>query len=173
MGDDEIEKLGDVQPIEISAGSPVLFLGVLDTRLRFKGGSVLIDHQTSGIACGRLDARGVVLRPRPRVLAGMQLIERHWFDTSMGAFGTTLEDVLYYRMQLRDLIHPQADCNFSYTLFEEAAYPIDTSVKVLREICEDEIPDSLDDLIDFDGPFSRTLGSVGRWKCLILAENSD
>jgi hypothetical protein len=62
MGDDEIEKLGDVQPIEISAGSPVLFLGVLDTRLRFKGGSVLIDHQTSGIACGRLDARGVVLR---------------------------------------------------------------------------------------------------------------
>ena len=169
----EVDALGDEEPIEVKEGSPVLFLGVLDTRLRFKGTSVLIDHQTSGIACGRLEARGVLLRPRPRVLAGMQLIERHWFDTSMGAFGTTLEDVLYYRMQLRDLIHPQADCNFSYALLEEAVYPIDTSVEVLREICEDEIPDSLDDLIDFDGRFARTLGSVGRWKGLILAENSD
>lgn len=169
----EIDALDSEEPISITEGNPVLFLGVLDTRLRFKGTSVLVDHQTSGIACGRLEARGILLRPRPRVLAGMQLIERHWFDTSMGAFGTTLEDVLYYRMQLRDLIHPSADCNFSYAMLEEAVYPIDTNISVLREICEDELPDSLDELIDFDGPFARTLGSVGRWKCLILTENSD
>lgn len=161
------------EAVRVKEGSPLLFLGVLNTGTKFKSDSVLLDHQTAGIFCSCITARGILLRPKARTLAGMQLIERHWFDTSLGGFGATLDEVLFYRMQLRDLIHPNADCNMSYSLLQEGAYPIDPTLEVLREICEDDLPDSLDDMLSFASPLASVVGCVGRWKCMIIAENSD
>jgi hypothetical protein len=45
--------------------------------------------------------------------------------------------------------------------------------RVIRELCEDDLPDNLDDLIQFDSDLHRAMGMIGRWKCFILTENSD
>jgi hypothetical protein len=159
----------------VNQGSPILVVGVrrLDRVRSTKRPLVPIYHQTSGIACNHIKLHAIVLRPKPLVMAGMQLIEKHWYESNMGCFGTSLDEVLFYRMQLKDLIHPRADCNTSYVDLVEGAYPIDLDMSVIREICDDDLPDSLDDLLEFETGLSRSMGSVGRWSCFILAENSD
>jgi len=175
MQDIELE-LSD-EELTVTESRPVLVLGVMGEDLRHDPAPGVamrrVYHQTAGVGCHHVDMRAIVLRPKPLVLAGMQLIERHWRETNVGAFGTSLDEILYYRMQLKDLIHPSADCNMSYLYLEEGAYPLDVDLGVLREICEDELPDNLDDYLAFPDALSRAIGSIGRWKCFILAENSD
>jgi hypothetical protein len=134
---------------------------------------VSISHQTAGVACHTVEIDGIVLRPRPRAFAAMQLIEDHWRGSSMGASRTRLDDIVYYRMQVKNLLNARADCDVSYDMLEEGVYPIDPMVPVIRELCEDDLPDDLDDLLEFDSPVSRILGSMDRWRCLILSANSD
>ncbi len=169
----ELEMLANRELI-VSEGKPVLVLAVTyPPRGKFTRPMVDISHQCGGIACHHMSMTVLPLTPNPMILAGMQLLEREWYDTCMGALGTSLEDVLLYRSQLKSLIHADADCNMSYRDLQEAVYTIDLDMRVIRELCEDELPDDLDDLIKFDTDMSRVLGMVGRWKCYILAENSD
>lgn len=175
----DIIEIADSPLLDVRRGSPVLFLGMLErSRLRgIKGGRrgplVRVSHQFAGVGCDMLHAEGFVLQPRPSAFAAMQLIEATWRETSMGAFRTQLDDIELYRSQLRSTLHPRADCNSSYHLLAEAVYPLDPSVDVLREICTDDLPDDLDDLLEFESGASRLRGVVDRWACLILTENSD
>ena len=165
----------------VKQGAPALVVGILHpgrslgktVRMRPEHPFVRVRHQTAGLACHSVEIEGIILQPRPRVLAAMQLIERHWYDSCMGAIQTSLDEILHYRMQLRDLVHPLADCNRSYMHLEEGLYPLDVHVGVLRDICENTLPDDLDDLLDFDSSLARAIGALGRWSCFILAENSD
>jgi hypothetical protein len=171
----ELLELEKEEDLWVREGSPVLVVGVrhLERVKSSKRPLVPIYHQTSGLACNHIKLHAIVLKPKPLVLAAMQLIERHWFESNMGCFGTSLEEVLFYRMQLKDLVHPRADCNVTYIDLVEGAYPIDLDMSVIRDLCDDDLPDNLDDLLEFESPFSRSMGSVGRWRCFILAENSD
>jgi hypothetical protein len=56
---------------------------------------------------------------------------------------------------------------------EEGVYPIDVDVRQLRALVEEDLPDDLDSLLTFESDLRRAIGMVGRWKCFILAENSD
>ena len=171
----ELEMLANSErELIVAEGKPVLVLALSHPpRGQFKRPMVSVYHQCGGLSCNHMTMVAMPLTPRPMMLAAMQLIEKHWFDSGMGVFRTSLDEILFYRSQLKALVHPDADCNSSYGDLQEAVYPIDVDMRVLRELCEDELPDNLDDLIQFDSDMHRAMGMIGRWKCYILAENSD
>jgi hypothetical protein len=163
----------------VKEGHPLLVLAILrgaEGRKQFVPSGhpfIHIFHQTAGIACHHVDMDAIVLTPKPRVFAAMQLIEKHWFESCAGAFGTSLDELNMYRMQLKTLVHPDLDCNQSYTHMEEGIYPVDVDVRLLRELVEEDLPDDLDSMLTFESDLRRCIGMVGRWKCFMLAENSD
>jgi len=171
----EFEMLaGSGTELIVAEGKPVLVLALSHPpRGQLKRPMTSVYHQCGGISCNHMTMLALPLTPRPRMLAAMQLIEKHWFDSCMGVFRTTLDEIMIYRSQLKTLVHPDADCNDTYSDLQEAVYPIDVDMRVIRELCEDDLPDNLDDLIQFDSDLQRALGMVGRWKCYILTENSD
>lgn len=131
-----------------------------------------IAHQTSGLGCGQFYITGTLLQPKSmEVLRGMQEIERKWLNSNVGAFGgATLEQFNDYERDLRRLF--DASANRSHRDFAEAIYPID--LEHLPKIVAD-CPDleKLDELIEWDSGWERSLGCVGRFKAYILASNSD
>jgi hypothetical protein len=112
-----------------------------------------------------------VLTPTPEMHGLMKEIADHWYYSDVGIFGTALNDILTYRKQLEKL---GLDCNREYPDFEEAVYPIDPSVDVVKRICENDIDvDDFDEWIEFGEGLDKFLGCVGRWSLLILGDNCD
>lgn len=131
-----------------------------------------LQHQSAGIACNQVRVTGLPLTPRPAMRAAMEEIGRTWDASNVGCFGVALADAIAYRDQLHRLTG--ADCQYSWTRFQEAYYPIDcSSGNDVRALCTDDIPDDLDDLVTFASPFDRLAGFIGRWELAILTENSD
>lgn len=104
----------------------------------------------------------------------IQMLSDAWLESDAGCFGVPLDEVLKYREQLKALFGLGVDCNQSYQDFEEGIYPIDCSPEALKALCEDDLPEELDDLIEFgDNKFARFCGFVGRWSLFVLGENCD
>jgi len=143
-------------------------------RHEFKPGREFINlqHQTSGHACHQVYLQATVLTPREPVK--IQMLSDAWLESDAGCFGVPLDEVLKYREQLKALFGLGVDCNQSYQDFEEGIYPIDCSPEALKALCEDDLPEELDDLIEFgDNKFARFCGFVGRWSLFVLGENCD
>ncbi len=130
-----------------------------------------IAHQTAGVACHQHYMYGRLLHPKPSVAEALKIIEQHWLGSNCGVFGVSLDDLIIYRAQLKLLL--DEDCNYSYEDFEEGLYPMDLAVHTLANLCEDGLPESLDDLIQFGDEWDRFGGSIHRWKLYILSANSD
>lgn len=130
-----------------------------------------IVHQTGGLGCNHVRMWCTFLTPKPNIVPILSEINDAWLDSCVGAFTVQLDDVLKYRALINEKLG--VDCNGSYEDFEEAIYPIDCSIQTIRALCEDELPDRLDDLLQFDNSFSTMLGIANRWKLFILGENCD
>jgi len=130
-----------------------------------------IAHQTAGVGCHQHYMVGTILQPRPEVIIPIKAIIDNWFDTSYGALGVTLDNIMAYRKQLNELLG--VDCNSSYEHFEEGIYPIDCSPQVIRKLAVDEMHDNLDDFIKFRSGLHKLCDSFCRWNLFILGENSD
>jgi hypothetical protein len=128
-------------------------------------------HQTGGIACHQHKFWGKVLDVRPTVKFRMEALGSRWYGSNAGVFGATLDELNRYREDIKELFG--ADCNYSYTAFEEGIYPLDVTPEILQELCDDNLPADLDKLIQWDTPMQQFLGSMNRWKLYILVENSD
>lgn len=131
-----------------------------------------IEHQTAGHGCHHHQITGRLLTPTPQMQIFMYETDKNWLDSCVGVWGVHLDDILEYRKQLQT---QGLDCGESYPSFEEGIYPIDCSVEIVRKVCTDEIPDDLDDFIEWgENPgFEKIAGSVGRWGLFILGENCD
>lgn len=157
--------------------APRLVLAVLDRTwtkdFSFAPGRewVRLQHQTSGHACGQVYMWCNFLTPRPENIAAIYEIERSWYDTDLGAWNVSLDELLKYRKMLNEKLG--VDCNWSHSDLAEAIYPIDCTVENLRKLCLDEIPDDLESLIEFDSDMSRVFGIANRWKLYIIGENCD
>ncbi len=156
---------------------PRLVLAIKDhgyePRFTFKAGREWhrILHQTAGLGCHHVRMWCTFLSPKPSIIPILSEINKTWLDSNAGVLDVRLDDVLKYRTLINEKLG--ADCNVSYPDFEEAIYPIDCTVETIRALCEDDLPDDLNDLLHFDNNFSSMLGFAKRWNLYILGENCD
>lgn len=129
-----------------------------------------IAHQTSGLGCGQFYVTGTLLEPKSvEVLRGMQEIERKWLDSNVGTFGgSTLETLNDYERDLQRLFG--ASANRTHRDFCEGLYPIDLE-RLPKLVANHPDLDQLDELIEWDTGWSRSLGCIGRWNVWILGNN--
>lgn len=138
---------------------------------KFKDDDFLpIAHQTAGHGCHQHYMFGKILKHREKWFEPMVKLANKWYDSQVGCFGVSLDELITYRKQIQEW---GFDCNYSYIDFEEGIYPIDFHKQVLSTMCYDEFPDELDDLIEFESNFHKTCGIINRWQIFILGENSD
>ena len=128
-----------------------------------------IQHQCAGHACGQQYYYGTRLKPRN--ITRMVLLTEKWVDSEVGCLGTSLKDVNQYNEELKSLF--EVDCDTTFMLFQEAVYPVDCTPENLKKMCYDDLPDRLDDLLEFKTPFSSICGCFGRWKLYMLGPNCD
>lgn len=131
-------------------------------------------HQSAGHACHQHYLLATVLTPKTvKVAQGISALDRKWLDSQAGCWGVPLSGVLDYEADLKRLLG--AGCNTSYRSFEEGFFPLDTEFlsAVAAEADLASLPKDLDDLIEWRTGFERVGGSVGRWKLIVLGENSD
>ena len=129
-----------------------------------------IQHQTGGEAHKNNYFTGTILKPRSKTHEGMKQINERWYFSMLGFLrDPNLNELLEYKTQLNDLLG--VDCNESFMEFEEGIYPIDCSVKNIRKLALDELPDNLDDLIRFEAIPYRSTGPNVKWDLYILGDN--
>lgn len=130
---------------------------------------VKIAHQTCGHACHQVHLTGMILTPTNSMKQLMKRLNDHWLDSNVGVFGVSLNSLNEYHNMLAT---EGLDCQHCHTEFEEAIYPIDLPEN-LNQVCTDELPKELDDLVDFESNMHKFLGCVGRWRLYVLGENCD
>lgn len=140
---------------------------------KFKPGRkwINIAHQTSGIMCGQFYMIGTLLEPKSvEVLRGMQQLGAKWLDSNVGWGTPYIDTLIEYRDDLTRLL--KADCNRSHGDFAEGIYPVDLEfLPNLAANCPDI--NVLDEEIEWESGLDRCVGSIGRWSCYVMAENSD
>ena len=171
-------KIEDFKPSDQLLEFPALVLGIearFDEWARdFKFSSarrwLKISHQAAGMACNQYRLYCTVLCPNSaRIEANMRNLSEKWFASNLGCFGVSLNEIIQYRNDIRSFFN--ADCNVSYRSLQEGLYPID--VKFAGQLTNDKLPEDLDDLIQWDSGWSRSIGSIGRFGLYILGNNSD
>ncbi len=126
-------------------------------------------HQTAGHACHQRYLICTGLSRKLGIVQGTVELNQKWLDSQAGCFGVSLGTAVEYNADLHRLFG--AGCNLSHRDFEEGFYPID--VEFLPWLASDILPKDLDELIEWRNGFERIAGSIGRWKLVILGENSD
>jgi len=131
---------------------------------------VWLAHQTAGLCCNQHYLYATLLTPKSAaVLQGMNALAQKWLDSNVGWAGVSLDTANEYRQDLDRLFG--ADCNSCHQDFEEAFYPAD--LEFLPKLAADQLPENLDDLIEWDSGLERAMGCVGRFRLLIVSNNSD
>lgn len=130
-----------------------------------------IEHQTAGNACHHHYILGTIIEPKSNVFKNMVELSGKWIGTNCGVFGVSLNTVLEYREDLKNLF--DVDCNGCYDNFEEAIYPIDCTRENLKNMTDTVFPEDLNNLISWEDELSKFCGCVGRWNLWILGANSD
>ena len=82
----------------------------------------------------------------------------------------SLDELITYRNTLKAY---ELDCQYAYRMFCEAVYPIDCTTKNIQLLSKTKLPESLDDLIEWNDTLDRVYGIIDRWNLLALGHNSD
>jgi hypothetical protein len=139
---------------------------------KFKPGRkwIKLAHQTAGHACNQRYLICTALQPKSvEVLQKMQQLANKWDGSQAGCWGNSLDSLNEYRQDIKNLFG--ADCNFCHNDFEEGIYPID--IDFLIGLTDEKVPENLDDLVEWESGWDRSLGCLGRWKLFVLGENCD
>jgi hypothetical protein len=137
VGEDVWARIGDLM-------TPVAFIAftsrvpVLTPSHRWS----LLEHQIAGMLCGQQRFVGLRLRMRAEVAQAVISIARHWWESNIGCWKPSLDDLETYRAQLRAI---GLDANRAYTLLSEGFYPADFSQEALERIAVD--PPAFADLL--------------------------
>jgi len=158
---------------------PIVVLGIIHRGSRPEGYNLKairewtkIGHQSAGHGCHHIYIQGTILEPKPDIAHQIKILNDKWLESDCGIFGVSLDELMEYRMDLKTLF--EVDCNISHQHFEEAIYPIDCTPDNIKRLTNENIPENLDDFIEFDDkPFSRLAGMINRWSLFILGQNCD
>lgn len=130
-----------------------------------------VRHQAGGVHCAQVELLATEIVPHPEREDGLRALAEQFGETHLSGWGITLDDLVRYRSELQKLVG--VDCALSYRDFREAVYPVDVSPHHLRHLTVETLPERLDDLLEFDPPFTRALGILNRWHLWIISANSD
>lgn len=130
-----------------------------------------VRHQAGGVHCAQVELLATELVPRLERETGLRRLAERFRETHLSGWGITLDDLVWYRSELQEWVG--VDCVLSYRDFREAVYPVDVTSHHLRHLTVETLPEQLDDLLEFDQPFARALGMLGRWQLWIISANSD
>lgn len=122
-----------------------------------------IVHQVGGGSCIQHYMIATILNPKPEIRDAMQQISDWGLSSCLNDF---LETKVEYRNELKRLLN--VDCNHSYAALDEGIYPIDCSVENLRTLCTDELPDDLDEFIDWSKQEKGIRIDHAAWRVYIL-----
>ena len=115
---------------------------------------------------------GMILTPKQDKITAIETICGCWLNSDVGMFGrANLKEINKYNKQLNDLL--DETCMNSHRDFEEAIYPIDIGDYTLKNLCEDELPIDLNELLIFKSSMQAIAGCLSRWHLYILGENCD
>jgi hypothetical protein len=128
-----------------------------------------VRHQTAGYACNQRYMDATILTPKtPEKL---KTLTNEYLESCIAMWALTLDEAIAYRQRLNQLFG--VDCNVTFMSLEEGIYPIDPTSENLQQLCVDNLPDDLDDLIAWSNSWDKYFGCLGRWKVYILGENCD
>lgn len=102
------------------------------------------------------------------VLSGMRQLTDNWLDSLV--MEPALEQAIKYSQDLKTYLGESVGCNYSYRHLQEGIYPLDCENYNLRTLTDEELPNDLDDLVDWrDEPELRqAVSDDTRWELLIL-----
>jgi hypothetical protein len=130
----------------------------------------VFEHQCGGVSCAHQVIHGIALKVRPDKFDGVRKLCERWYGSEeWGGSSLTLDSLLRYRADLKELLG--ADCNGSFPTFMEAWYPLDPGFA--PELSAEPLPEDFDALIDWSRSPDRFCGCLNRWSLVILGENSD
>ncbi|BDP44909.1 hypothetical protein DAETH_48780 (plasmid) [Deinococcus aetherius] len=128
-------------------------------------------HQAGGVNCTQVELVATELTPRPEREAGLLRLFLRFYDSNLAGWGTTVDDLMTYRVALRELLG--VDANLSYGDLREAVYPVDVTAAHLHHLTGDELPEDLDELLMFTHSATRPMEMLNRWRLWIITQNSD
>jgi len=132
---------------------------------------IRIGHQSAGHACHQQYFIATILAPKSELTNKIKDICDEYIDSDIGCLGVNIHELNSYVDLLKSNL--DVDCNWSYTNFEEAIYPIDYSKENLDKLTNDIFPDNLDDLIEWKEVRQQSIGCIHRWGIYILGKNCD
>jgi hypothetical protein len=127
----------------------------------------LLDHQAAGHACRhvRFVARRVLLNEETEF--GCLRIATHWYNKQLGWDLPSLDSLIEYRSQLKQ-IGLDCNCSKTYRHLMEGFYPVDLSQGLIDRICLQ--PFALNSILGEPRPY----GNIDGYAILaIVAPNSD
>ena len=130
-----------------------------------------IAHQTSGHACHTHYFIGTILTPKSELINKIKDICDEYLDSGIGCFGVNIHELNSYVDLLKNKL--DVHCDWSYKDFEEGLYPIDYTKENLAKLSNDIFPDDVDDLIEWENPFKKSIGCIHRWGIWVLGQNCD
>ena len=128
-----------------------------------------IAHQAAGHACHQHYFIATILTPKPELINKIKDICDEYLDSDIGCFGVNIHELNSYVDLLKSNL--DVDCEWSYTAFEEALYPIDYKKETISKLTVDILPDDLNNLVEWEEGFQKSIGCVNRWGIYILGQN--
>jgi hypothetical protein len=131
-----------------------------------------VSHQAAGVGCHQPEFICTILRWRPTALDAFRQLAAEYEGSNLGIYETPkLTDLVGYSQRL-SAIDGALQCETTFRELEEAVYPIDFSQEALAVLSEDVIAD-FNALVRWASVTDKLVGSIGRWRLCVLAENSD
>jgi hypothetical protein len=126
------------------------------------------EHISSGYTCSTHKLFIKILNPTPNAQKLIEFLNKEYYHSCFIEEHVPLDEIIKYQLHLKlfDL-----DCVGSYINFQEAMYPIDC--EYIHKLTTDDLPENLDDMVNWEKPINQMCGMVGRWKLYVLTENSD
>jgi len=130
-----------------------------------------LSHQSAGIACQHVEFYGTPVQPNGKTALGLAQISEEFYGSNIAGFGLHLSEAQEYQARLQSL---GLDCDRTFAQLKEGYYPIDLP-QDLNSFIEDQLPEELDDLLDWKGQseLAKMVGILNRWQLAWVSNNSD
>ena len=133
----------ELQPLpKLLLGSPIgkdFLKDLEDVELVSDREWLIIDHQTSGVACEHVYLFATVLKPTVDTLEKMLLLAGK-YDSSNLISNNYLTEILKYRTTIKKLWGRSVDCIITYPYLREALYPLDCYPALINRLSSDKFP---------------------------------
>lgn len=109
-----------------------------------------------------------ILSPKENIKESINEINEKWKKSKI--IVPSLSEVIEYNNFLKEKL--DVNCEKSYSYFAQGLYPIDATIENISKLCDDDLPEDLDDLIFWKNGIQKLFAIKNRWTLFIVGENS-